>query len=820
MSKHTNIDWSAVQDYYLRCRSFANTARHFGLKADSVRKRAARYGWEQDKSGQETDKTSDICPQIGQNYADKEDSFCPKNGQIVPSSEPSLPALQNLTSQTVYRTAPWTMPSCSRLSLPDKASCRAYIQHPDTKDCLYSGFIGLSANLRIGRENPPSLMVAIVADYDMPMTQAQRARALKKLATPPNYVSVSYSGGTHALWLLDSPLPLPADETLVENVLKEAKRDLKLGHAFGELDSAAFTNPAQYYQLGWEWERAAEEPLKDERTRLWLSRAIDKTRSTKRCPVPMERIALEVEKRFPGRWSGNFCIGARGLRFWDPAADNDTAAIVTEHGMVCFTGPQPFMPWEAIFGKSFFSAWEEDSMGRILKDIYCVNNTFYVNSVTTTSQGERIKEWLPLNRQNLESLLTTRYGLRNRASRDEDCSEVKQAVGRILQINQLNLVAPFIYNPDLVVRCGGLSCLNSSFVRVLPPDMEQGHSWGDGFPWIARFLEQLFPDEMAREHFVAEWAYAYRNAYHHQPRNGHIIFVAGEPGCGKNFLTEVLYGPSLGGFADASDYLLGKSKFNASLFKVGVWACNDSVANFDRRDRKLFTANLKKQAANFHHVCEDKFKSATSLPWEGRVIITLNTDPLSLELLPQTDTSSKDKMCFFRTGNTRLKDPLAASKARDELPALCAYLLRYEIPEACADPHHRWGVNAYHDEMLLTEATDSNTSSGVAEVLATFARSVFEADPKLAALEDTASGLLSMMPQELRSLIRGADTAISFGRALRAMEAAGTFPITAHRRGMGRIYTIRREQFQAYINSELAAELPRDHEEGGPECPF
>ncbi len=733
---------------------------------------------------------------------------------------PTLPALQNLTRQTVYMATPWTMPCCSRLNLPDKGAYRAYIHHPGTKDCLYSGFLGSSANLRIDRENPPALLLAIVADYDMPMTQAQRTRALKKLATPPNYVSVSYSGGTHAVWLLEMPLPLPQDERLVEAVLKEARRDLKLGHAFGELDSAAFMNPAQYYQLGWEWERAADEPLKAERTRLWLSRAVDRTRSEKRCPVPMERIALEVEKRFPGRWPGNFCIGARGLRFWDPVADNETAAIVTEHGMVCFTGPAPFMSWKAIFGESFFSEWEEDSLGRALRDIYCVNNTFYVNSRTVTSSGEIIREWLSLNRPNLETLLASRYGLRSRAGKDEDSSEVKRAVGRILQVNQVNAMAPFIYNPAPVVRCGSMSCLNSSFVSVLPPDLEQGRSWGDGFPWIASFLERLFPDEMTREHFIAEWAYAYSNAYNHTPRNGHILFVAGEPGSGKNFLTEVLYGPSLGGFADASDYLLGRTKFNAGLFKVGAWVCNDSVANFDRKDRKLFTANLKKQAANFNHVCEDKFKASVTLPWEGRVIITLNTDPLSLELLPQTDLSSKDKMCFFRTGNVRLNDPQAASKARAELPAFCAYLLRYEIPEACVDPHQRWGVKAYHDDMLLAEATDSNTSSGVAEVVATFARSAFSADLRLDVLEDTASGLLAMMPQELRSLIRGADTAISFGRALRAMEAAGTFPIISHRRCTGRVYAITRASFERYLASDLAAEIPLVQGEENADCPF
>ena len=92
--------------------------------------------------------------------------------------------------------------------------------------------------------------------------------------------------------------------------------------------------------------------------------------------LPMETVAAEVEKRWPGRWKGEFKLGARGMRFWDDSAANDTAAIVRETGMTCFTGDQAFVTWSQIFGRSFVEEFQTSKLGAASQDIYFVGGGY------------------------------------------------------------------------------------------------------------------------------------------------------------------------------------------------------------------------------------------------------------------------------------------------------------------------------------------------------------------------------------------------------------------------------------------------------------
>ncbi len=716
-----------------------------------------------------------------------------------------LPALPNLSVQQVELCTPWNEPpAASRAGFKSKQEYKAYCSKPDTNDRFISGLIGQATTQRVKKENPPALQVAIVADYDTHLTDDAVKAALARVSprNAPNFISRSFSGGVRAVWLLEEPVPLPPSPEIVKLLLQEEMQELCADGLFGEVDKALL-KPEQYYHQGWDWQPCSTTPISRERSRLWLSNALGKESGRKHSAIPIERIAQAVQEKFAGRWRGEFSIGARGKRFWDPEADNDSAAIVTPEGMICYTGNRRFVPWSAILGPDFMREWEESSTGKALCDIYFCADKFYVYHERAASNGARVCEWERMNRQSVESLLQSKYGLRKRTGRDEEVSEVARAVGRIIEMNSVNGVVPLIYHRERVVVLKGKSVLNTSFTQVLPPDLTKGKEWSDGFPWIAAFLEQLLPDDEARLHFLCEWAYAYQHAHAHKPRNGHILFVAGEPGSGKNFMSEVLFGPSLGGFIDASEYLLGQAKFNEHLFDAGAWVCNDSVASFDYKARRTFAANLKKQAANQEHVCEGKFKNAVPIPWQGRVLITLNTDPFSLELLPQTDASNKDKMAFFRTSDVRLLDPEAATKAKAELPAFCAYLLQLTIPEEVRDP--RWGVVAYHNETLLREAVEGSVAGSVAELMSTFLRNAFNADQTAPCIEGSAAELLQKMAPDLRQMSRELGSAYAFGRALRALAQSGSFPIQERRsNSRGRLYSVTRADFEEFIREEEA----------------
>ncbi len=538
-----------------------------------------------------------------------------------------------------------------------------------------------------------------------------------------------------------------------------------------------------------------ESPIPEESSLVWLMDAIAKDAPA--AELPLSIVAAEMERRYPGRWQGDFTEGARGVRFWDAQADNQTAAIVTPTGMLCFTGPRPFMKWQDIFGEDFIERHREDKFGKVLKECFEANNMFYVRG-----DYHGIPCWRSYNRPNLESLLSKRYGLRVRAAHGEEQSEVKEAVATILRMNPVYAARPFIYNRETVIISDGKPVLNTSLLSVHMPDETKGKFWGDGFPWTAAFLDSLFPDLNQREHFMCEWAYAYRHAFAGKPRNGRVTFIAGAPGVGKNFLTECLIGPSMGGFVDPSSYLLGQTRFNDSLFDVGVWVCNDTVARGDVREHQLFTASLKRMAANMTHNWEGKFKGACKIEWSGRVYITLNTDPVSLQILPELDQSNKDKISLYKVSGPPLNDVHAAEKARAELGALCAYLLNMEYPIQCRDGV-RWGVkNFLHDE-LYAEAVNSSSTASFAEILSLYCKDVFAADPSKERLQDNATEYLRKMLEQgsLSEMLRGSQTPVSFGRRMAALANTGTFPIHYVRGNDGRQWVIERKEFEKYLKT-------------------
>ncbi len=841
----TPINWEEVKSYYLECRSIKLTAFHFGIKANTISKRCARYGWGQEeapttggisptkgqlrednlqlgeaKKGQMEDKTGhtedkkglaedrkghaeDREGQLEDRKGQEQDTVCP-----LPANCPQLPYLPNLTAQEVNFGHPWGTLVIEHSRLADKATYRAYIQNPATQDCLFCGCVGTTPNLRISQDNPPARMLAVVADYDTVLSPEKRAKMLARLATRPNFISTSYSGGTRAVWVLESPLPLPSDSASQSKLLSFICKDLKLNIAFGPLDDNAFLKLSQYYHAGWGWQMVHDTLIPEERSVLWLSDAIKKTRA-ENADIPLEAVAAEVEKRFPGRWQGEFKPGTRGIRFWDSQADNHTAAIVTPKGMICFTGTRPFMSWADIFGADFQAQYRRETFGKALSECFAVNHLFYVKGVK-----DGLPRWQTFNRQNFESLLAHRYGLQSQGGRNGQPSEVKEAVGAIIDYNSYSVARPFIYNPNTIIYFGGEHVLNTSLVRVHKPDESKGKHWGDGFPWIASFLDSLFTDLLQRDHFMCEWAYAYRNAYAGHPRNGRVTFIAGDVGVGKNFLTECLMGPSLGGFTDPSSYLLGQSRFNDTFFNVGVWVCNDTVAKGDDRERQIFTASLKRMAANMEHVWEGKFKGATKIQWSGRVYITLNTDPVSMQILPDLDQSNKDKISLYRVSGPPLNDPQAPAKAKAELSALCAYLLNMEFPHHCLDGA-RWGVKNYLHPELKAEAINSSSTASFGEIMRLFCADMFAADPSLDALQGAATWFLQKMLEQtgIKEMLRGCESPRSFGRRMAALSNTGSFPVRYVRRNTERLWRVERAEFEKYtqhgnIDEDINDEMP------------
>lgn len=674
---------------------------------------------------------------------------------------------------------------------------------PQTQDCFISMFAGENAAARVNQDNPAAFLHGIVADYDTPLTNEQRQKMLARLTRKPAYVSASYSGGTHAVWLFAKPLPLIKDSRYLKALLACIARELHLGNAFGALDENAYYAPSQFYHIGWDLQEAGGEPIGEEHTLLWQEEAMNKA-NWKRVGtvVPLERVAEEVERQYPGRWSGPFTENARGVRFWDPDADNATSAVVKPSGMLCYTGSVPFMTWADIFGPDFCSDVESEGRGSALRDGYCVGNQFWFKSPMSGS-GKNVTCWVSYNRQNAEALLTSRYGLNAVATAPGKLSQVKETMAQLVNQKSLCGVMPGIYGEGDTIEYDGRVFLNISTVQAMKPaKVDHAPAWGEGFPWISGFLEGLLGD-VQLQYFLSWLSRAYRGAVDHNPQRGQAIYIAGPSGTGKSLLSAQILAPLLGGRQEAVDYLTGATRFNRELFTSGLWFIDDATPITEPKAHRKYSAMMKKMVANSTFNFEAKYVEAVKLPWMGRLVVTCNDDPESLRILPQIDINNKDKLMFFHTTADPLTEKEPERRIKPELGAFAAYLYDYEIPEECIGGN-RFGVASFLHPDLYAEAEDSGPGGIFRDLMDSFLKNYFGGeDGEREDLHGSALHIYELMALDpsVKPAMEGLVDSGNIGMRLGQLAARENYPVKRERGTKGaRGWVVKRDDFYSYLD--------------------
>jgi len=260
-----------------------------------------------------------------------------------------LPCLRNLAQTDTHEACPWEY-SPNAFSTTNPNAYKTWRKQPNTEHLFYSGFVGQAPTIRVSENNPPLEIRALVADYDAAVSDEDLQSGIEraeKYYTPSIVHRTPLSGGVRLIWLLERPLLLP-NYDVAKRFLKVAAKYLHAKALLPGLDEQAFENANLYYDVGHTWMEVGGAPIPWVEACGWLVKVSEKAKWTGDA-IPMEVLAAEVQDRFPGRWQGEFSEGARGCRFWDPTADNPTAAIVRPTGMQCFTGLDPFVPWSSIF---------------------------------------------------------------------------------------------------------------------------------------------------------------------------------------------------------------------------------------------------------------------------------------------------------------------------------------------------------------------------------------------------------------------------------------------------------------------------------------
>lgn len=280
---------------------------------------------------------------------------------------------------------------------------------------------------------------------------------------------------------------------------------------------------------------------------------------------------------------------------------------------------------------------------------------------------------------------------------------------------------------------------------------------------------------------------------------GQASFFAGVPNTGKTLLSTGILSRIFGGHIDASSFLSGEDNFNSHLFNSAVWAVDDVVPLTDTKTHLRFSALIKKMAANRTFSVREKYRVDKLIEWNGRVVVTCNTDPESIRILPDVDLSNRDKINLFRVADrdTFTFPRNVADIIQIELPFFLRWLLNWTPPDNVLGDS-RYGVQTYCEASLLDAARHSSSAYSFLEVLLKFFEGQVEP-----IWEGSATELLSAMLNDDDGLavIVAKYTTRQVGRELSKLASQG-YAITQNRMDTKRIWTINIRQLAKGVDHE------------------
>jgi hypothetical protein len=639
-----------------------------------------------------------------------------------------LYAISNLASSQAFAVDPWEYKTeVPKPVMESKAKFVEWCQKPSTKNCHFSAAEGLDPLRRVGADNPAVILHGLVADYDAKVDLESIKRLVEHCPTEfaPNWGSLTFSSGGRLVWLFEKPVTL-SDGKATKAFLQMAAKKLKMVKLLPGFDFDAFIDPSRYYEKGREWVKLSSDPVPCNFVHQWMYEAGSKIRwVSDSFSIPLDVVGREVERLFPKRWKGPFEDGARGVRFWDIEADNETSAVVRPTGMQCFTGDVGFLSWEVLLGKSFVSKYEADITGQIIADFFYDGKNYWRQDINSGV-------WTALSKEDFRLLLKVKYCLSSVAGKKETSSEIDRIMYAVQEQKSIAGAFPFVHFPSGIIIRDGQRFLNTSSVKCAQPAAEHSGVWGDSFPWLASFIDGYFDPAEQKEYFLAWWKHFYSNALLKEPQQGQALFIAGDPGVGKTLMSTAIVAKSVGGCVDASSYLLGEEKFTSHVVSSPIMTVDDTVPASDARRHTRYSAMIKKITANRTHTYEEKFQKAGQVTWLGRVVVTCNLDPESVKLLPNVELSLLDKISLFRCAAKQIMFPTVKELTAiidAELPHLLKWLVDWTIPEHC-EGQSRFGVQSYHEKSLFNAALQTSPSFSYLELLTDFLKAYSEGDDR------------------------------------------------------------------------------------------
>lgn len=715
-----------------------------------------------------------------------------------------LPSLSFRTSIQATPTIPWEFTPSDPIPAivrTDKKERDAWICNPTTRHNVFFGWEGLNASARISGvsgsddENPPYRILAFLGDFDAPAALPAITANLSRQHFKPTYLGRSLSGNLHAVWMLERPILVPSRAFAVhflEYVLTQANfRDLHVC-----FDEGFFTSPERGLTNGCDWFiKNPGNVVPTDILRGWFFQAGEKFLWAQNrghgVSIPLADVEAELATRHPQFrtvWDADFELGSQGPSFWVPGSTSLKSAIVRETGMQTFAAhaTKPFYSWSDLLGHQWVQSYETRKIGDAVKDIYHDGKSYW----RKLPDGR----WRPFGKEDITEHLEVTCGLKGRGKGGR--GESARATQHIQDFNAIEGAGPFVFKPAGAIDVKGSKILNTHTRLALTP--AQGHpQWGSAgeFPWLSNFFDGFFSSDPQKVNFLAWLQRLYASAHALNLESGQNIFIFGGPGKGKTFLSTQILGGLVGGSVDARRYLMGEDNFGSSLFESALWAIDDNEMSTDPRVHRRFTEMVKRMAANTTFEYHQKFRVPVTVEWQGRVVVTANTDTESQRVLPDLERAILDKMNIYLANDGA--DPGFKSNRENhamlakELPFFARWLLEWEPPTAVLSGNPRYGVACYHAPEIVTSARYSSHSAGFREILDEFIEYLFKVDKKTEWSGSAVALRNAISAAGMEAVIRSYGQE-DFVRRLTQLADTGAYPISYKNLSDRRIWTIRR----------------------------
>lgn len=721
--------------------------------------------------------------------------------------------LKNLSSSSVTKGPPWEFTALDRVPADargkdGKKARNEWATAPLTDFHCYSLFEGVNCSARISgpsqtdEGNPPVYTHGLAVDYDQPLTDAEITAGLARMGTlAPNWRETTLSGNCRLLWMFSQPVPLPSYRFAV--AWQESLADILPFRNLAGIDEGALKAPERYFTNGCVWQKLNPLPVP------WallvghlvkVSQKFDFKGPDFGVSIPLEVVAEQLRQRYPefSSWPGDFSLDSQGPTFWVSGSTSPKSAIVRETGIQTFSAHahKPFFNWNELIGAEFVSRFKTEQMGVAVEGIFYDEKHYF----SKNSAGF----WCVDPKENIVGLLKQERGLTDRKAKGENTSEVERGLVFIQRNHRIQVAAPYAFYPEGTITVLGERVLNTHTRKALAPSPEPGE-----FPFLKEFLDTIFCSPEQKDYFLSWLAYFYSACYRRSPRSGQAVFIAGGTNVGKTFLNRGVIGGLVGGFAEANQFLLGEDLFNNELFDKALWVVDDGSVAADFKSHKRFSEMVKRVAANPSIRCNGKFLKANTVSWQGRIVVTLNTDAESIRILPDLDLSLREKIDIFRTVEKAAvkflpQDQMEEMLAR-ELPYLARFLLDYQTPPHCVSPDPRFGVQNYLDKSLVDTANQSSVSSTFGEIVEEWSRAHFgEREPHATEWVGSALQLHKaiLLDVTLTEAMKPFNVQ-SVGRMLVNLAAKKTVPVEVVGDEHRRLFRIRRDEGLAPVRKSV-----------------